>query len=243
MARANGKIALKEVIFRSAVKEIAVKGFYRASIRDIANNAKTSDSNIYYFFKNKEEILAEIVRKCWEEVLKRVKNELIGITEPMEMMQVLLGTVGKYLLIEDPEMGVVLLIDGRKEWGIEEKLITAEQLEFFEIMEKIIFEAQKRGIYRSDYNIEAARQALFGAGEDLLLGLFLKNKTDYKADYNFEDALHISGLMQGAFFSVKKSIDECIKDKNKKEELIKRIAENEELFRLIEKEREKNSIE
>lgn len=233
MMHESEKLALKEKIFRAAIKEFADKGFYSASIRDIARNAKIRDSYFYYFFKNKEEILAETLKRCWGDILKRVKKEIIGITEPIEMMQILFAIVGKYLLQEEPEMGVVMLIDGRKEWGIEEKLITEEQAEFFEIMEKIIFEAQKRGIYRSDYNIEAARQALFGMGDDLVLGLHLKSKTNYKANYSFEDAANICGFMQAAFFSVRKTIEELKKDPGNKAELVSRIAEDEELFRLI----------
>lgn len=233
----NEKVALKDRIIKAAAKEIAEKGFFRASTRKISKEAKTSDSAMYYVFGSKEEILAAIVQKGWSDILIRLRKNLLGVSDPVEMMKIVFTTVAGYLMSEQPEIGITMLIDGRKEWGIEEKLVTAEQLEFFEIMEKIIEQGRKMGAFSKGFNIEAARQALFGAGEGLVLGLYLKAKTDYKANYDFKEAAEMCVLMQGAFFSVKKSIDECMKDKDKKKELVKRIAENEELFRLIEIER------
>ncbi len=131
-----------------------------------------------------------------------------------------------------------MLIDGRKEWVIEEKLVTAEQAEFFDIMEKIIEQGQKTGVFSKGFNIEAARQALFGAGEGLVLGLYLRTKTDYKANYSFQEAAEMCALMQGAFFTVDKIIEDIKSDSSKRKDLIKLIARDKELVNQILKENE-----
>ncbi|MFH1288464.1 MAG: TetR/AcrR family transcriptional regulator, partial [bacterium] len=185
----NEKMDLRDRIINAAAKEISEKGFFRASTRTISKEAKTSDSAMYYVFKSKEEILAGIIEKGWGDILIRLRKNLLGVSDPVEMMKIVFTTVAGYLMSERPEIGIVMLIDGRKEWGIEEKLVTAEQAEFFDIMEKIIQQGQKMGVFNKGFNIEAARQALFGAGEGLVLGLYLKTKTDYRANYSFEETV------------------------------------------------------
>ncbi|MFH1317470.1 MAG: TetR/AcrR family transcriptional regulator C-terminal domain-containing protein, partial [Candidatus Omnitrophota bacterium] len=170
------------------------------------------------------------------DILISLRKNLFGVNDPVEMMKIVFTTVAGYLMSEQPEIGIVMLIDGRKEWGIEEKLVTAEQAEFFEIMEKIIQQGQRMGVFNKGFNIEAARQTLFGAGEGLVLGLYLKTKTDYRANYSFEETVEMCEIIQRAFFTVDKIFDNLKNDTNKKNDLIKLIARDEDLVNQIVKE-------
>ncbi len=100
----NEKMALKDRIIKVAAKEIAEKGFFRASTRTISKEAKTSDSAMYYVFGSKEEILAGIMEKGWGDILIRLRKNLLGISEPVEMMKIVFTTVAGYLMSEQPEI-------------------------------------------------------------------------------------------------------------------------------------------
>jgi AcrR family transcriptional regulator len=58
-------------ILRAAASVFAEKSFGLASIRDIAAHARISFPRIYYYLRNKEELLYLISHRAFEELLKR----------------------------------------------------------------------------------------------------------------------------------------------------------------------------
>jgi AcrR family transcriptional regulator len=61
-------------ILRAAASVFAEKSFGLASIRDIAAHARISFPRIYYYLRNKEELLYLISRRAFEELLKRAEE-------------------------------------------------------------------------------------------------------------------------------------------------------------------------
>lgn len=61
-------------ILRAAAFVFAEKSFGLASIRDIAAQARISFPRIYYYLRNKEELLYLISRRAFEELLRRAED-------------------------------------------------------------------------------------------------------------------------------------------------------------------------
>lgn len=61
-------------ILRAAAAVFAEKSFGLASIRDIAAHARITFPRIYYYLRNKEELLYLISRRAFEELLKRAEE-------------------------------------------------------------------------------------------------------------------------------------------------------------------------
>jgi AcrR family transcriptional regulator len=61
-------------ILRAAAAVFAEKSFGLASVRDIAAHARISFPRIYYYLRNKEELLYLISRRAFEELLKRAEE-------------------------------------------------------------------------------------------------------------------------------------------------------------------------
>lgn len=62
-------------ILRAARKEFILRGFKDASMRTIAKDANVGLSNIYNYFKNKDEIFLEIVSPARDDLLAFVKDK------------------------------------------------------------------------------------------------------------------------------------------------------------------------
>lgn len=62
-------------ILRAARKEFILRGFKDASMRTIAKNANVGLSNIYNYFKNKDEIFLEIVSPARDDLFAFVKDK------------------------------------------------------------------------------------------------------------------------------------------------------------------------
>lgn len=63
----------KENIERAALDEFLLKGFLNASMRNIAQNAQTSTSNLYNYFESKEKLFYTITDRVYN-----VINNLVG---------------------------------------------------------------------------------------------------------------------------------------------------------------------
>lgn len=58
----------KEKIVEAAIKLFATQGYGSTTVRQIAARAKVSYTLLYIFYKNKEELLAEIVNRGFEDI-------------------------------------------------------------------------------------------------------------------------------------------------------------------------------
>jgi len=74
--------ATREKILNTATKIFARKGFDGARVEEIAQKAGVNKALIYYYFKSKEEILEEIMKRFLEESLQR-KQKLLERSSPM----------------------------------------------------------------------------------------------------------------------------------------------------------------
>jgi AcrR family transcriptional regulator len=69
-------IKKKEKIVNSALKLIVEKGFLATSIRDIVNDASVSIGTFYSYFKNKNDIYIEVLKKLSVFFFDKLKNEV-----------------------------------------------------------------------------------------------------------------------------------------------------------------------
>lgn len=72
-ASGNGR-KNEAAILQAALEAFGEKGFYGASMRDVARGAATSLSNLYNYFPSKSELLAEVLRWANDELYARIRR-------------------------------------------------------------------------------------------------------------------------------------------------------------------------
>jgi AcrR family transcriptional regulator len=77
----------EEKIAHFAIELFAEKGYAATSIRDIAHSLKVSSSLLYYYFKNKEELLFTILEAIGEELLHTIDKEKNKAGDPLEVLR------------------------------------------------------------------------------------------------------------------------------------------------------------
>ena len=84
----------RELLIEAAKKEFLEKGYNKASLRNICSQAGVTTGALYFFFKNKEELFAEIVdgplmglKKLLAEHFRRDRESMTGLetTDDIEM--------------------------------------------------------------------------------------------------------------------------------------------------------------
>jgi AcrR family transcriptional regulator len=111
-------VSAKEKIMKVATSLFAKKGFDAATVDEIAIKAKVNKALIYYYFKNKDDLLTKIFDGFMEESLERFQ-ELVRKMESEEvfssrdrvgdLMRVLLG-----FMMENEELLKIILMESIK---------------------------------------------------------------------------------------------------------------------------------
>ena len=77
----------KGIITSSAIDLFAKKGFSVTSMRDIAKAAKVNVALIYYYFKNKEEILYHIIEQSSRDLLRILREIQSQECDPFDCLK------------------------------------------------------------------------------------------------------------------------------------------------------------
>ena len=105
MIKDNSSVSQK--ILDAAYRCIAQKGYARASLRDIAEDAGVALSQLNYYYKNKEGLFAEVVRSLAADYRREVEQRLEAGHTPRERFHSLI-TYFKAMMHDNPDLNRLL---------------------------------------------------------------------------------------------------------------------------------------
>lgn len=164
----------KQKIFNAAAELFTRDGYHKTSVREICEAAKVTKPVLYYYFKDKETLLEELVNETYAKVDEMMKIHLGNFND---LKEVLSGIVKLYVdfLAKYPHLtrfSAFLLSS-----NIPERILAIKINRYKSEMERftlIIQAAQKKGIVLQEYNAEILAINYIGTvvmmiGEALLL--------------------------------------------------------------------------
>lgn len=78
---------MKKLLIKKGTDLFYKDGFTRSSIRDIGNSAKISSATLYHYFKNKDELLYEIIIMIGNELIKVLNQAIERFADPEERLK------------------------------------------------------------------------------------------------------------------------------------------------------------
>ena len=180
------------------MRAFARKGYHSCRVGEIAEEAGVAYGLVYHYFGSKEEVLEEIFRHTWTQMLARIR-EVAGSGEPAveqvrKVTALLLRTWRR-----DPDLVRVL---------VREVTRSPEQLKrqideighAYQALEEIVVNGQKSGEFRDDLDSKVAAIVWYGALEEVLTGWVMGQLPD--GDEDIEKAEHdVSTLMSDGLLS------------------------------------------
>jgi len=150
-------------ILRAAASVFAEKSFGLASIRDIAAHARISFPRIYYYLRNKEELLYLISRRAFQELLKRAEEAARKTPDAAARLRQFIGGHLEYHMDNLAEMKV-LVREADSLSGRYSADITRLKRDYSRICRKIIEQfAEERGHALDREQSRILTSLLFGA--------------------------------------------------------------------------------
>lgn len=165
----------------AAMRVFARKGFYNATISDVAKIAEVAEGTIYLYFKNKDDLLISIFEHSMDLFIQEVNRELEGVVDPKEKLRKFLSLHLK-LVQKNPDLAQVLQIELRQSSKFMKEYEGGKFSDYLNVVRSIVEEGQEQGVFRKDIDPRILRRAIFGAVDELALEWILMAKKKYSLE-------------------------------------------------------------
>lgn len=128
-------------IMAAAKKQFATEGFHGASMADLARATGLPVGSLYTYFEGKEALIRAIIEEGWGGFFSNLADTLTAVRRPEVKLAIIVYRVLPSLF-EDVELITILLSEGARFAGLEEKLEALTAL----IADLVLELARERGL-------------------------------------------------------------------------------------------------
>ena len=156
-------------ILDAAIRVFARQGFHACRVSDIAREAGVAYGLVYHYFDSKEQILNELFAERWSLMLSAIE-EVDGRSIPARGK---LDAVAGFIIDSyrhDPELMKVIIVEVTRAANSFGRTHLPEINQAYEMIAKIVRDAQRAGDFRDDVDPLFASMWFYGAIEQLLSG-------------------------------------------------------------------------
>lgn len=82
-----------EQVTAAAARCIVEKGLANMSVKDIAQKAEVSTGVLYYYFKNKEDLLLQVIKRAFQTSHEQVMNTVEPLSSPLDKLKTHLDNI------------------------------------------------------------------------------------------------------------------------------------------------------
>lgn len=196
VADKRGNPDKRQKIIDAAVQVFAGNGFYNSTVADVARVADVADGTIYLYFKNKEDLLISLFEHSIEVFIQAAHHEMDKATSAVERLK---GFILLHLKLvqKNQNLAQVIQIELRQSSKFMKEYANEKFFEYLKILQDILEDGQKEGVFKSSFNPVILKRAIFGAVDEMALEWVLMKKKRYTMEEAADQLgmLFTSGLM------------------------------------------------
>jgi TetR/AcrR family fatty acid metabolism transcriptional regulator len=181
----NGQADKRRAILDAAIRVFARQGFHSARVSDVATEAGVAYGLVYHYFDSKDQMLNELFSERWSLLIDASEKVQRGGGTVREK----LGGVAGFIIESyrhEPELMKVIIVEVTRAANSFGRTHLAEIRQAYELIERIVADAQAAGEFREDVSPAFASMLFYGAIEQLLTGWIFEVVPG--ADEDFEHA-------------------------------------------------------
>ncbi|OGW36901.1 MAG: hypothetical protein A2Y97_05210 [Nitrospirae bacterium RBG_13_39_12] len=193
----------RKIILNAALKTFVKRGYPETRVSEIAAEANVAEGTLYNYFQSKEDLLLALFDEKWGGIIDDIRKKISRLDDPNKKLKVMFSLVVR-LFKKDRHLAEIFLIDVKQSSIFLNNYTVNRVVEFIDLIETILEEGKKKGIYRKDLDTRVAKMIIFGAAQGILLSRVLsesaavENKTFkfslYRAAISLRDIFK-SGLV------------------------------------------------
>jgi len=166
-------VQTKERILKAAEKEFSQRGFYGTQISHIIQSAGVARGTFYLYFKSKEEVFQELLKRVVQDIRERIKP-VDPTKDVISQIRQNVVSVAEYALQNRDLARIVLFRSCEPEYA---KITECFFEELVELVKKTLEKGIEMGILKP-IDTEIIARAIVGAGKEVLKGLISKEEVD-----------------------------------------------------------------
>jgi AcrR family transcriptional regulator len=156
-------------ILDAAIRIFAHQGFHACRVSDIAREAGVAYGLVYHYFDSKDQVLNELFAERWSLLLAAIREVDERPIAPREKLDAVAGfIIDSYR--HDPDLMKVIIVEVTRAANSFGRTHLPEIRQAYELIAKIVRDAQEQGAFRADVDPEFASMWFYGAIEQLLSG-------------------------------------------------------------------------
>ncbi|MCD6280001.1 MAG: TetR/AcrR family transcriptional regulator [Deltaproteobacteria bacterium] len=154
------------MILNAAKSVFAREGFYNSKVSEIAKEAHVADGTIYLYFKNKDDILISLFEEELTNIIKLVKGEIDGVSDPREKL-VKFCIIHLGLVESDRALAEVIQVELRQSNKFMREYKNKHFLAYLNIIADIITQGKEQQIFRGDIKPDVVARMVFGSLDEI----------------------------------------------------------------------------
>ena len=140
-------------ILRAAERIFATRGYYKATIQDIAGEAQYAVGTLYLYFKDKQSLYLTLIEKKFSDLISIVKNKVDGTKDIKGKIEVLIEEQLSYFEENQDFFRIYFSERGGLRWTIKDRISQSAVEKFMRYLDYIatlIKKAQEKNLIRMD---------------------------------------------------------------------------------------------
>jgi TetR/AcrR family transcriptional regulator, fatty acid metabolism regulator protein len=162
-------------ILDAAVRVFAERGFFTATVAEIAREAGVADGTIYLYFKSKDDLLLRLFDEKMTELLAEARRAVEqGGPAPARLKRLI--QLHFALVERDPELARVLIVELRQSAQFLKAADRQKLAAYLDLIAEVVKAGQAAGELDPSISPQTAKRAIFGALDELALGWLLSGR-------------------------------------------------------------------
>lgn len=162
-------------IMESLVRLLDTKEFNRITTAEIARSAEVTEGLIYKYFRNKKDLLYQVLMELFQQVVKRIESEISDSDSAHEKLRTFIRTsIASYA--GSRVFAKIILLEVRNSPGFFASDAYTLVRHYSKMVAGILQEGVDGGEFSSDIEIGPLREIIFGAIEHTCLSCIIFNR-------------------------------------------------------------------
>lgn len=188
--------SLSDRILTSARELFFRQGYYKTTTREIAKNAKTSESGVFRLFDSKYAILMSVYNDSWKKINLKIDEAMTNDLLPAEKILSLASIILEMYEADKKTMSFVIMNTGNTDTLIlerkEKSIISEENEKYIKRLEKLCELCYEDKTINALLDAQTLCEGIMSVIEGVLLGWYLADTSDnYPYKLTMKQALNL----------------------------------------------------
>jgi len=170
----------RAIILDAALKTFVKRGYPDTKVAEIASEAGIAEGTIYNYFQSREELLLALFDEKWGMIIDEIRKKIRRIDDPNKKLKAIFATVVT-MFRKNRQLAELFMVDIRQSSVFLNNYTINRIVEFLDLIEELLEEGKRKGLYRKDLDTRVARMIIFGAAQGILLSWVLSESPAVKS--------------------------------------------------------------